>query len=834
MCWPGGSPMTHLTNRADDSTKSKQQRPTRTWAAMSLLMGITACAQCAPDRVGPGVARLAIRNVGAMATLLSNDTNCGFASPAVLAAATMKGDIGGPGTLTMIASACTIDAGDGLEVSKDCRGVTTTARGKVTLTAKRTLKGLLTGNPASPIIPSGPDAVSIVIENATYENFFVEKSSSKNKLRMTKGSLSAVVSPRLAVSATSGACAISTPHAAFSDVIISASSYFVETADNKFDVDVDDSNLDAQNGVNGTHANELSGTVTVWGTQVPAEQGDYTIGLDPEYDTGEFEESYACTPDLAKPVSFTCADLKPQLAGGVARLSVRALGTITSMIESNSSCGFSSLPVLVAGALSGDVGKDGASIKFTLSAPCEITLPANTLLSTDCAGTEVRGSGKVSVVGTKTVTGIRTGNPLQPIIPTSWQPAQFDLTATLTNFEVKNSTSTSSMLIRSATLAGKVTPRTSIDKDTGACSIATPVVTFSDLDLSSAKVLLASDGNHFDLTVGSSDLSAQNGTMGTVSNSISGSILMEGESFALAAAGEPLDTAFEQSKFDASYACTPKLVVAPSDEACSFRQPLGIAAARLLVKSFATATSMLDKNATCGFKATSVLGSPTDLTGTPGNPGSVTWAATDCVMGPLPPDGVTIATNCVGAKTNVGGWVTASATKTVVGWRSDDPLFFKPIIPKERDAATLNVTQMAFTDMKIYDLAAGETTAAVSSTLNGSGSVTVKPIAGEHSALANVYSISTPVAGIESLTMATGSMSIQNGANHFILALTDVSLNAFNGSYDGHSNELSGSMKVDGHSVTISATALVPTFDQTAFNATYACTPDLKEVIPYP
>jgi hypothetical protein len=55
------------------------------------LAALTNCAQCAPDRVAVGVGQLTVRNVGAMATILNNDDECGFASAGVLAGAEASG-----------------------------------------------------------------------------------------------------------------------------------------------------------------------------------------------------------------------------------------------------------------------------------------------------------------------------------------------------------------------------------------------------------------------------------------------------------------------------------------------------------------------------------------------------------------------------------------------------------------------------------------------------------------------------------------------------------------------------------------------------------------------
>lgn len=803
------------------------------------FMVVTGCAQCAPGRVGPAVSRLTIRNVGAMATLLNADTSCGFASSSVLMAPTMTGTVGGMGTLTYQVTGCVIDSGAGKEVSKSCTDVTTTAFGKVTLTAKRTVTGQLTGNAMSPIIPAGPDAVTITIESATFEDFKVESSASQNKLTMNKGSLSAVLKPRLAVNSMNGACSIASPNTTFSEVKYAmGSEVSVESPTSNFSTTVDASDISAQNGINGDFKNTLSGNITVFGKDVPAIDPNDMTGLDPDFDETKFAASWACLPGLAMPVTFTCADVKPRLAGGVARLSVRTIGTVTSMIDANTMCGFSSPAVGGTPMITGDIGKDNGVATFTIGTPCTITLPADTLLSTDCNMVTTRGTGTVTVTGTKRVSGFRTGNPLRPIVPATRDPAQFDLTLVFTDFRLVKSDSTGILLAKSGTLSGKVAPRTALDSATGACSISTPVVTFSDLSWTNGQVRLTTDGNSFDLGVGASMLNAQNGTKGATSNTISGTVTVDGTAYSLMA-NEPLDTAFNQATFDMSYACTPRIVIPPADVACSFRQALGVGAARLLVKNFATATSMVNGNMTCGFSAPAVLGAPTNMGGTAGMPGFITWSVNACGIGPLPAN-TTISTNCLGTQTNAGGTVAVTGTKTVTGIRTG--MANPPIIPNARDAGTFNLSSVAFTNFELYDAVlnpdGGARLVTSRSTLGGMGSVVVKPVGGESATAADggrpgVYSVTTPVAGIEMLSMASGTMSLVSDGNRFDVALSNVALEAFTGTSAGRSNVISGTLTVDGQPVTIMmGTPLDPAFNQTSYNASYACTPDLVSVIP--
>jgi len=801
------------------------------FAGLAFMAG---CPSCFPGKVGPGAARLTIRNVGAMATMLNADTTCGFGSMAVLTSPAISGNVGGMGTVTYTVTDCTIDSGEGKEVSKGCTDIVTTASGKVTLSATRVIQGQITGNPMNPVIPAGPDAVTITLTKATFDNFKVVSSASDSKLTMIKGNLTAVVKPRLAVNKTNGACSVATPNTSFSDVKYDpASEVFIDSPGNAFGAPVDGSNLTAQNGVNGDKTNTLSGVITVFGSEVDA---TVTDGLDPEYNQEAFDMGWQCHPDLAMPVSFMCADLKPRLAGGVARLTARTIGTVTSLIEANTACGFQSPAVGGMPMLSGTVGAPDGEAIFTIATPCTITLPATPMvLSTDCNMVTTSGRGTVTVTGTKRVRGFRTGNPRQPIVPTTPEPALFDLTLNFTDFELTKSDSTSSLLIKSGSLTGKVAPRTAIDSATGACSISTPVVTFSDMSwAANTAVQITSDGNKFDLAVGGSMLNAQNGTKPgatPVSNTISGTITVDGMAYPLAAMGEQLDTAFNQATFDMSFACTPRIVIPPVDAACSFRQALGTGAARLLAKNFATATSLTDSSTNmCGFRSAAVVGGAMQ-NGMPGMPGSVVFSVNACAT--MLPANTPIATNCLGNPTRAGGSVTVTGTKTVLGLRTMTPPF---IVPLARDAGTFDLTNVNFNMFDLYDLPNdGGMTPSTRSTLTGMGSVVVRPVAGEADAGTGfpVYSITTPIAGIDNITMASGNMTLISDGNQFNVALTNVSLNAYNGSQYGRSNTISGSLTVDGQPVMIApGTPLDPAFNQMRFDQSYACTPGLQGVVP--
>ena len=115
-------------------------------AALFLSMTSSACITWFPDKVGNGVARLAVRNAGALTSLISVDEVCGFESSKVLTSYTQSAEDGGFGTVTWRVEGCEIDTGSEWRVVKEyCDGTELRVRGKVTITAEKIVDGHVTG-----------------------------------------------------------------------------------------------------------------------------------------------------------------------------------------------------------------------------------------------------------------------------------------------------------------------------------------------------------------------------------------------------------------------------------------------------------------------------------------------------------------------------------------------------------------------------------------------------------------------------------------------------------------------------------------------------------------
>jgi hypothetical protein len=483
---------------------------------------------------------------------------------------------------------------------------------------------------------------------------------------------------------------------------------------------------------------------------------------------------------------------------------------------------------------------------FSIASACEVAVPADTPLGADCSAVVTSAGGGFSATGTKRVTGFQTGNPYNPVVPTSRDPAEVTLSVTFDNFVVENSASTSTLLIKSGTLTGTVAPRTALDVTTGACSISTPNVAFSNVVWSDADVTLVSNGSTFDFTIDSATLSAQNGTTESASNAVSGTITLDGMPVTVQP-GTPLDPAFEQTAFDESYTCDPDAggplqppMLAVNEAMCSFRQAIGTAAARLLTKNMGIGATAHNGNNVCGFSAAAVVGAGVTA-GNPGSHGTFTLTSTACPT-PFGATPVQISTTCevapgVTLETLASGTVTGDGTKEIGGMLTGQAIP-NNIVPMFRDDVTFDVS-LTFADFELFDRVIG-TTEDTRSIVNGTASATVSPVLGQSAGTTTAvgfpaFTIQVPVATIADITMADGTMTIVSDGNTFNLALTDVALTAFNGSWSGEGsildpdpaaqqNAISGSLTV--------GTPLDPEFNNLALTASYSCNPDLVAPIP--
>jgi len=525
--------------------------------ALSALAG---CAQlCAPDRVAMGVAQLTVRDVGAILTILNGDQNCGFASAGVLDNPTITGDLGSLGAATWTVKDCAIDLGGEHEIAKDCLGASTLAGGKLTVSATRTVSGVLTGKADTPVIPGGAGAVDLAIGQASFDHFKVSKSGNPNKLTLVSGSISAKARPLLAADDDKGVCSIATPNVEFLDIVYQPSRVLIETPQLTEELPVATSKLHAINGVKGSNENVLDGTITVWDGEQQIPIAGNSDGLDPDYEAQKFVDAFACTDHLAQPISYSCVDLIPLLVDGAARLSVELFETLIDLIDADAGCGFASAAVRNAATVDGAVGGPG-SATYTVSG-CALHFASATVVHTDCSGNSTVASGRATVSGTKVVSGDVSGNAQRPISPTTDHAAVFTLQISFEDFKLAEQPGASALRAISGQLGGNGTPRSALGSD-GTCDVATPILQLGSLVYHSAPLEVTSDSGTFGLHVTSSSISATRGSWDQRANLLSGTMTIDGErSYTVPSDGLGLDPEFDQTAFDASWSCLPGLIL---------------------------------------------------------------------------------------------------------------------------------------------------------------------------------------------------------------------------------------------------------------------------------
>jgi hypothetical protein len=780
---------------------------------------------------------LSVLNADAVLNALNDDTTCGFSAPSVLGSAVLSGTPGTMGSLTIKVKDCVMDFGtQGKQTEPDCKGVYKTNFGKVTATATKTIVGMVTGDPANPIIPTAYDAATLELQG-TFENYYAKKSDSDTYMVWVKGGISGKTKPLLAVAKANGLCSIQTDHTMFWDVAYTPSVVQIVAPSAVIGVDVDKSNLKGMSGRNPIgDENRMEGTISVWGGEVKLPLEGDKGGLNPDFDFTLFEENFNCDPGLAKPTSFRCGSVLATLADNGARLTVSSVGTVAGLVASNSTCGFATPAVVGAEETTGTVGEVG-TVTRTIT-DCVIELPAATALGTDCTGAS-KGSagGKVTVSGTQVFSGVRTGNPAAPVIPASDSPVVLDLTLVFDNFTVTSGDGTTSLTHRSGALHAALRPRVALDLD-GACSIQTGITEFSDLRYTDGVLSLASSLGTFGFTISDSDFYAVAGNWGpAATNVIDGTVEIDGTTFRIPTDGLGLNPAYDEAAYNNGWQCQPKLYK-PVSHQCLPTSPYAQAAARGLIKVVGVATSLLDGNTTCGFNAPAVLGAGVATCASGGAPpcaGDMVWTvgtACEVLNVPDPTPAVKVSSNCAtpAQETYVHGKVVATGTKTLTGnLTGANP----PIVPVSREAGVVALTELTLTDFVVYDLAAGDTNPPkLRITFTGTVTGTLRPIGGESATNAGVYSIFTPVARFENIAIKSGTITLEQNGVPLRLELGAAELDALNGSFAGESNALSGAFNLLGVEQALLVPMLDPAFNQATFDAGYACTPDLKEPVP--
>lgn len=805
-------------------------------AICAVVLSASACSSCQieelmPGTVAMGAARLTVLNTAVLTALITADSRCGFSSQAVNAKPFIQGQPGQRGAVTLTVESCTLDFGTLHEVQRGCTNVTTSAGGTATISATRRIVGTLTGDSKTPIIPDGADAVHIHVD-ARLDQLQITRSSTPGSLQYLAGGLHWDAQPYLALSHSLGVCAIPTTDVAISNIVYEDATMVFSGEGHVFNLTVPTSNFNALIGRWGGHQNTLAGAITVWNHPVDLPDGDYA-GVDPNYNPERYQAMVACVDDLVQPVRYDCPSVKDQLVQGAAKLTIVHLGTLAGLAAADTRCGFASQGVLESARLTGNAGSPGkATLRVTH--PCTLSYPTPTELAKDCNGSGRIVSGSATFTGTQTLTGVLTGSTAQPVAPSSRDPIQFDLSVTLSDFAITDSTGGPSMKVVSGTLRGTVRPRLGIDPETAICSKPTPIAEFTHVEWQDARLQVSLGAITLEASVSSASLEAQAGEKDGRTNYLSGIMVSDGVPTAIPPPGTLpiLDPTYDPVKLASALNCG-SFQMPANDEDCSFNRVLAVNAARLSVQNVGALAQLVNANSQCGFENLSVLLHPTRVEGSSGQEGLLAWKVSECVVGSA---GVTQTdTDCDGAARMRSGSAAVSAERIVTGERNTQYVIAKSVIPRSPDAVTLTLTGTRMNELSAFTIPAGKLDPIAKLVVHsGSMSAKVSPILAERLSTPNVYDVPTPVAVFDlTLTDLVGTLHV--GAMAFSVDIPSATLSAQNGSFRGVSNTLSGTVVIggaNGETVVLAPSPLNPDFTQAGFDHAYACTPDMKSTVP--
>lgn len=781
-----------------------------------------------PTMVGDGAARLTVKNAGALLSVINADRTCGFAAPSVITDFVVEGEVGQTGTVTWTVADCDLDFGpEPVSVGADCTGAETTVTGRAVVDATRTIRGLITGNPETPVVPESPDAVSLSLHAVVF-GYRVQMGTEGPSALMKQAVLDVAADVHLAQSESLGVCAIPTNAVTLRSIVVTEAAYEIDDGEGRvFDVPVTRAEINAQVGRYQERENEIGGSIRVWDSNVDLAHDPH---LDPNYDADAFVDTFACAEDLKLPIAYTCESLAPRLAEGAAKLSIQTVGNLVSAFSKDTTCGFKSAAVQAAPELTGEVGRDGGTALFRIDQACDLDFgPEGRTLPADCSGYSPVVFGRVRFTGNMEIRGRRTGNPEQPIIPTSRDAVTLRFRMELDNAKVQGQ-SPEVMEVAHGAVTGTMRPRLAIDTTNGACSIDTPVVSFEGIAWEpGSEAVIRTGGNALDIRIDESLLDAQNGKKGERENYLEGRITVGGEPYTIPLeGGEPvLDPSYDADAFNDAWTCEPNLRVPASDRDCSMKQVIADGVARLVIQTTGTVASAVNADDQCGYSnKMDVLKNPTRVDGRAGEMGALTWAIQNCGLGP---GGTTeaYATDCIGAVTHWSGNANVDSTRTVRGLREDVEVFLlgrvaDSVAPMDPHSVDLWLTDVALDEFASWALAPGQQEPLGILTIHqGTLNAFVKPMTGWDEGQQR-YTIPTPVASLQGVRLQNAHATLVAQGMTFVVDIADTNLWAVNGRIGEDENSISGTVTVDGEVINIGG-SLNPDYDEAELAASWAC-----------
>lgn len=793
------------------------------FVAISVL--VSGCAESSFREDIADISRSSVLQVALLAQEVLKDETCGFEAPAVEEAVELEGEVGEMGRAIYRVERCELGFDAVERVIESCGREPIRLTGRTIVSATLIVEGVVTGR-ADPIIPAGPDAVSVSLDDVVLDGFRARFDSNAASLVMREGSLSAEVRPRLARAEDTAFCSIPTGDTEVRRLVYDGASLLASNEDAEALVFVSSSDLAGQIGQGPGGENVMSGSMRVGGQTIVFDAEP----LDEKYDRAEFEEGFTCEEDIALPVDYACECVGDRchpdapVADGLARMLPFLFGNVTALIEEDERCGFSSglSPVYDAA-----IGTQG-SATWSLDNACTLRFETALRRDEDCNGTATFVQGTVSVTGTKVARGYLTGDlEGEAVVPTTMDALDYALHFELEDFTIWTSGDEPSLYVQSGTLGGAMRPVLAFDPDELACITPTPNSVFAGLELSNANVRITDGDESFALAVEGSNVDAVAGAADGRENTMVGVLRTSAVSFEVPSDGAGLDPDYDREAFVAGFSCEPNVTWPTEPAQCSFRQRLGPDVARAAALLMTTATTRVVTDDVCGVaSATATVSAGADV----GAEGLVTTDVDSCTIVETGVEAV--ADDCYRTRTFAEGTVSMTGTRDASG-------------RVVRDAGRTTVEPLArlayedrfearFDDFRVWSLERDTMTPLVDvHFVGGNGRIELVPVMGENETTTGVFDIPTPIARVPSLTIAGVDAVVGSAGRYFEVRIDDAMLELSSGMYEGRGNTLSGYVVIDGERVEIApGTTLDEEYDQTELDGSYACTPDLLEPVP--
>jgi hypothetical protein len=688
-------------------------------ALIALFSILSSCAleRMFPGKVAVGVARLTVNNLGKLVVALNDPRIYAQAVgkcrlDKMLPGAKIQQLREGFGHASWDFKDCVYDFGKRgvtLDATDTCGNKTrTTYYGKVTVSGQRTINGILTGNPDTPVIPSGFGGVKFSFTDVAFQEFRVESPTQEAAMTMVSGHVAFDINIHLGKDKNE-LCQTPIPNPTLSNI-----RYFSTEKESRnilrlpgllweFEADVSDSDMTAQVGTHENVQNFLLGKINLWGDEyrVPSTG---TV-LDPSFTPESYAKSLTCVADLQLPAPNHCS-YEADLAKNLSRLTVINLGGFLAavILDPNSAsatpgCDLASLKggrVIRTNDHDGRVEWDYADCIF------DFGTTGKEFKLEFAQGATATIFGKVTLSGKRHISGRLTGNADLPVIPDHGNVYFNFSKAAFENFKVTIVPSElPSLNIVEGALSFDLTVHLEKEGELDVYKKPLPNLTFENIRFLKNTRIAISNMPHvtgdFNFVVNQSNFHAQLGHFGNIENAIEGSLSLFGRAIDIPAS--PLDPRSPSSQ---------DKIATPSGSTGSFAKVEGLLAdgssrltiynlSRLIEAIVGHAVPSVDARPECNLRDLSGTGLHVTTAVAPNNPdkGKMTWHFSNCEY-----DLSNMPREMAPGNITLSGRVILSGERSIEGFLTHN--LRQPIVPSIPEYL-FHIAELRFENFKVDD-----------------------------------------------------------------------------------------------------------------------------------